>query len=42
MTHEKLKKIYERNKILREPRRKSYYRREINKGRVKNELKTVL
>ena len=42
MTHEKLKNIYERNKILREPRWKSYHRREINKGRVKDELKIVL
>jgi len=32
MIHEKLKIIYERNKILREPRRKSYYRRKVNKG----------
>jgi len=41
MTHEKLKIIYERNKILREPRWKGYYRSEVNKG-TKDKLKTVL
>jgi len=32
MLNEKLIKIYERNKILREPRWRSYCRREVNKG----------
>ena len=40
MIHEKLKIIYERNKILREPRRKSYYRRKVNKGTYEGWIKT--
>ena len=41
MTHEKLKIIYERNKILREPRWEGYYRKEIN-TETKDKLKIVL
>jgi len=40
MTQKKLKKIYDKNKILRETRWKSYYRREVNKG-TKDKLKIV-
>jgi len=42
MTHEKLMKIYERNKIMRELRRKSHYRSEINKRKCDGKKKRII